>query len=246
MQTDPVLRILAAGSLGAALTEFVAEADLRGGVEPVFGPAGLLRERIAAGEACDLFLSANLEHPLALASLAAGAAVVPFATNSLVAITRRELGATTDTLLPLLLDPRVRIGTSTPGADPSGDYASLLFARAERLAAGAEARLAAKARHLVGGREPPDVPAGEDPIAWFLASGAVDVFLAYATKARSLTGFDIVQPPPGLAVVAEYGLVVLASDPRRRRRACDVVRRLLSAPGQAVLRRHGFLAAGGA
>ena len=36
-----------------------------------------------------------------------------------------------ENLLARLLDPELRIGTSTPKADPSGDYAWALFAKSE-------------------------------------------------------------------------------------------------------------------
>ncbi|VDY38147.1 molybdate ABC transporter substrate-binding protein [Salmonella enterica subsp. enterica serovar Daytona] len=66
------MRILAAGSLRVVwpqlMTAFQADAVCD------FGPAGLLRERIEAGEACDFFASANLAHPQALLESGAGAA----------------------------------------------------------------------------------------------------------------------------------------------------------------------------
>lgn len=66
------MRILAAGSLRVVwpqlMTAFQADAVCD------FGPAGLLRERIEAGEACDFFASANLAHPQALLGKRAGAA----------------------------------------------------------------------------------------------------------------------------------------------------------------------------
>ncbi|WP_368736301.1 substrate-binding domain-containing protein, partial [Salmonella enterica] len=48
-----------------------------------FGPAGLLRESIEAGEACDFFDSANLAHPQALMESGRALRVAPFTTNSL-------------------------------------------------------------------------------------------------------------------------------------------------------------------
>jgi len=54
-------------------------------------------------------------------------------------------------MLDRLLDPAVRLATSTPGADPGGDYAFAVFARAEAIRAGARAALEAKAQQLYGG-----------------------------------------------------------------------------------------------
>ncbi len=64
------MRALAAGSLRRVWPQLMAHFPEP--VETQFGPAGLLRERIESGEACDLFASANLAHPQAL--LAAGRA----------------------------------------------------------------------------------------------------------------------------------------------------------------------------
>ncbi|HEY2133087.1 MAG TPA: substrate-binding domain-containing protein [Acetobacteraceae bacterium] len=58
----------------------------------VFGPAGLLRERIEHGDMPDLFLSANMEHPAALAAARGDGKIQSFARNSLVAVARRKLG----------------------------------------------------------------------------------------------------------------------------------------------------------
>ncbi len=242
------LRILAAGSLRAALTALAANLanDLGAnnlGMTPelVFGPAGWLRERIEAGEACDLFLSANLDHPHALASRASGARVVTFAANRLVVIARPALCLTPSTLLARLLRDAVAIGTSTPRLDPGGDYADRFFARADRLVPGADIVLRAKARRLVGGRASPAVPAGQHPIAWFLGQGEVDVFLAYATTARLIADYAVIQPPPELAVTALYGAVTLTTDPLRQQTASAFLQHLLSSCGQEILARHGFL-----
>ncbi len=240
MPDTPRLRLFAAGSLRGALSAFVAQ---DGGSVPelVFGPAGLLRERVEGGDVPDVFLSANLLHPQALAATRPGAGVRTFAANTLVALARRELGLTTEGFLDGLLQESVRIGTSTPGLDPSGDYAWEMFARADALRPGAGARLIARATPLVGGREAPPPAAGPYPAREFLASGVVDVFLTYRSNALT-TGraFDMVVPPPALAVRATYGLVVLAAGAQRRVAAEALVGQLLSTRGAAVLERFGF------
>ncbi|EAO0583408.1 molybdenum ABC transporter substrate-binding protein, partial [Salmonella enterica subsp. enterica serovar Javiana] len=55
------MRILAAGSLRVVWPQLMAAFQADAVCD--FGPAGLLRERIEAGEACDFFASANLAHP---------------------------------------------------------------------------------------------------------------------------------------------------------------------------------------
>ncbi|HEY2133088.1 MAG TPA: substrate-binding domain-containing protein [Acetobacteraceae bacterium] len=69
----------------------------------------------------------------------------------------------------------------------------------------------------------------------------MDVFLTYLSNARSIGDmFDVVLPPPELAVTAEYGLIALAAEAARRQAASDLVADLLSARGQEVLAGHGF------
>ena len=64
------------------------------------------------------------------------------------------LPVTPDNLLERMLDPQVKLGTSTPKADPSGDYAFAVFAKADRLSPGAEEALSRKALQLTGGPKP--------------------------------------------------------------------------------------------
>lgn len=178
----------AAGSLRAALLDIADAFQSETGV-PVsaqFGASGLLKDRLAKGEAGEVFASANLEHPQALARAGLAGPAVLFARNELCAFLRPGLVATAATLLDLMLDPKVRLGTSTPKADPSGDYAFAVFARAESMKPGAKAALEAKALKLTGGPECTPAPDGLNVYGHKLASGAADIFLAYCTNARSL------------------------------------------------------------
>ncbi len=127
------LHIYAAGSLTGAFTDMVkafpaGEGDV---AAPVFGPSGVLREKIEDGDHVDVFASADMTQPRTLASVHGESSVVMFTRNRLCALGRASVGMTTDNLLDRLLDPSVRLATSTPGADPGGDYAWAVFARAE-------------------------------------------------------------------------------------------------------------------
>jgi molybdate transport system substrate-binding protein len=230
------LRLHAAGSLRAALDDVVAALGVP--VEASYGPSGLLRERIAAGEPCDLFASANMDHSAAIAR-ERGLPVVPFARNRLCGLARPGFAVTTETLPERMLDPAVRLGTSTPGADPSGDYAFAAFARAEAIRPGARAALQAKALRLSGGRDSPSPPPRRNAYAWLIETRA-DLILTYRTNALAavaeLPGASLVPLPESLAVGAEYGLVVLGE----RLGAARLGLFILSPPGQAILARHGF------
>jgi len=241
---EPV-QLAAAGSLRAALEDVSEAFTARGGI-PVarrYGASGLLRERIAGGEAAEVFAAANMAHPRALAELRGGS-VVLFARNRLCALLAPGISATPETLLERMLDPALRLGTSTPRADPSGDYAWAAFARAEAVRPGARAALESKALTLTGGPDSPQPPAGQSAYAWLLARGDAHVFLTYCTNAvpaaAAVPGASVVALPPELAVGADYGLALLGTRPEAARLALFI----LSPEGQAVLARHGFEAPG--
>ncbi len=243
-QQPPVL-LHAAGSLRAALTD-VANAfsdETRVPVRAIFGASGLLRERIEKGEPAEVFASADRGNPEALAKAGRAGPVASFARNALCAFTRPEVAATTETLLERMLDPAIRLGTSTPKADPSGDYAWHLFARAEALRPGAQAALEAKALQLTGGPTSPRGPEGRNLYGHVLASGQADIFLAYCTNAGPIATEEPtlrqVALPPALVVGAEYGLTLVnGASPNAGRLAMFIA----SPAGQAILRRYGFAA----
>lgn len=241
---EPVL-LHAAGSLRAALNE-VAQAFSAGSgiaVTPIFGASGLLRERIEKGERADVFASADLGNPLALAQAGRAGPVVLFARNELCAFLRPEIDATPQTLLERMLDPAVKLGTSTPRADPSGDYAFQVFARAETVKPGARAALEARALQLTGGPASIPAPEGINTYGHKLASGEADIFLAYCTNSAAIAkeqpAIRLLRLPPELAVGADYGLTVTsAASPNAWRFAMFILAR----EAQEILARHGFAA----
>ncbi|WP_439500254.1 molybdate ABC transporter substrate-binding protein [Bosea sp. (in: a-proteobacteria)] len=241
---EPVL-LHAAGSLKAALTEVAQAFEAQTGiaVKPAFGASGLLRERIAKGEAAEVFASADLGNPQALAQAGLAGPVVLFARNELCAFARPGVAVTPETLLERMLDPAVKLGTSTPKADPSGDYAFAVFARAEAVKPGAKAALEAKALQLTGGPGSVPAPAGVNVYGHKLGNGEADLFLAYCTNAQPLAteqpGVTLVRLPAALAVGADYGLTVLGNaSPNAYRLAMF----MLSQAGQEILAKHGFSA----
>jgi molybdenum ABC transporter molybdate-binding protein len=243
--TDPV-QLYAAGSLRTALTEiataFEAAANVK--VQARFGASGTLKDLIAGDARADVFASANMEHPQALASARKSGPVVLFARNRLCALARPGVAVETATLLDRMLDPNVKLGTSTPRADPSGDYAWEVFHKAEKLRPGAFATLERKALKLVGGPDAPTAPPGRTVYGMLIADGKADIFLTYCTNAaeakRELAGAELVALPEELAVGADYGLTVIAhAQPDAYRFAMYI----LSSDGQRVLSKHGFTAA---
>lgn len=237
-------RVHAAGSLRAALEEAGrAYSEERNGAEVTFafGPSGLLRERLAAGEASDVFASANMEHPRSLADAGKSGRVRMFARNRLCALARPDAGITSTTLLERMLDPAVKVGTSTPKSDPSGDYAWQLFARADAVRPGAREKLEGKALQLTGGPSSPPPPKDRNVYGMLVARGQADVFLTYCTNAvaarREEPSLQVVEVPEALAVGADYGLVVMND---ARLSGIAFAEFLLAERGQAVLHAHGF------
>lgn len=240
-----VVSVYAAGSLREAFTEIATAYEARTGIRVAltFGASGLLRERIEQGEAAQVFASADTQHPQRLANGDAWQAPQVFVRNALCALTAAGQSLTPETVLAALQRPGVRLGTSTPGADPSGDYAWALFRRAEALQPGAFAVLDAKAMKLTGAANSPKPPPGQGTYAWVMASSQADIFLTYCTNAvaaqREVPALWVVTVPPELAVAAAYGLTVRRGASAE---AAAFAASLLAPPAQQVLARLGFAA----
>ena len=235
----------AAGSLRGALTEVAKafEAAGVGKVQAKFGPSGLLKDEIAAGAKAEVFASANMEHPQALASDKRSGPVVLFARNRLCALVRPGLEVTSASLLDRMLDPQVKLGTSTPKADPSGDYAWESSARPRRSSPAPTPRwrrrrcnsLAARparprrraARSMAGSsrKAPPisSLPTAPMPQA----------------AERENPAQQIVQLPDELSVGADYGLTVINGASVSAHKFALFI---LSVEGQRTLAKHGFAA----
>ena len=156
---------MAAGSLKDAFTAVFADYTKQygGGFSPVWGPSGVLRERLQKGEAFDVFASATLPHAQALTDAGVSGPSVMFARNALCIVTEAGSPLDTGNLVDTLLRPDVGIGTSTPVADPAGDYTWEMFRKVDAMRPGAFDTLSKKAQQLVGG--PADTRRGE----WTLA-----------------------------------------------------------------------------
>ncbi len=241
---DPVL-LHAAGSLRTSLTEVAAGFEKASGlkVQMKFGASGLLKDEIAGGAKAEVFASANMEHPKALAAAGKSGPVVLFARDQMCALFRPGLTVTTAALLDRILDPEVKLGTSTPAADPSGDYAWEIFRKAERLKPGAFAALEKKAIKLVGFAGAPAASAGRSVYAMLVSEGKADVFLTYCTNVmdaqREVPALQMVRLPDALAVAADYGLTVMDGASANASRFAMYI---LSVEGQRVLARFGFAA----
>jgi molybdate transport system substrate-binding protein len=237
------LRVMGAGSLAAVFADlirsFPAAPDTV--AAPEFGPAGLMREKIESGAEIDLFASADMDQVRRLAIGHPERMVINFTRNRLCAIARAAVGLTSANMLDRLQNPAVRLATSTPGADPAGDYAVAVFNRAEAARPGAGAALRAKAQQLFGGGDatPLLVPEKGAVEGIFLADRA-DVVLTYCSGTADLTrevpGLAVVSLPPELSVGPAYGMVLLNAKPITLRFSVFV----MAEGGQTILKAHGF------
>ena len=188
-----------------------------------------------------VFAAGSLRGPLTEAAQAFEAS----AGGAPVALTFGASGLAVDStnLVATLLRPDVKLGTSTPKADPSGDYAFEMFQRVDNTGApaGSGAALAAKALQLTGGPTSPPPPADRNVYGVLVASGQADVFITYCTNAvvarREQPQLQVVDIAPAINVAADYGLAV-RKDASPAAQAFAAY--LLSPAGQAILRKAGF------
>jgi molybdate transport system substrate-binding protein len=138
----------------------------------------------------------------------------------------------------------VRVKTSTPIADPSGDYAWAIFDRIEEMRPGSGALLKSKAQALMSVKATPATPTQSAAAALFI-SHQIDMSLTYCSgfpalqkEVPDLTSFPV---PPRLDPHPVYGMAVLSDKPGALRLALF----LMSEPGQAIIARNGFVALSG-
>src|SRR6185369_14838829 len=103
--------------------------------------------------------------------------------------------------------------TSTPKADPGGDYTWAMFHLIDRAKPGAFATLDAKAQKIVGGTT---TPSGPDPIAAALANGQIDAMVGYCSgteqRRKATPDLTAVEVPEAFATGPEYGLAIMRLD----------------------------------
>ena len=199
----------------------------------------MLRERLERGEPGDLFASADMGQPQRLAAAGRGTPVVLFARNRMCALGRGSLGLTEANLLDRLLDPAVKLATSTPGADPGGDYALGRCSPApSRCVPARGPRWRARRSSLWAAPPWRRWCRARGRARACSCPGRADVMLGYCSGAdtlrRTLPDLAAVPLPDAeLEVGPEYGMTVLSPNPAAARFALFV----MSGPGQAILAR---------
>jgi molybdate transport system substrate-binding protein len=235
------VEIYSAGSLRGVVGELVKEASAFNiEIKATFGGSGLLRERIENGEMPDLFMSADVGSPQKLET--EGRTVVPaiaFARNRMCIVSRKAAGVTAGNLIDRLLAKDARVKTSTPIADPAGDYAWAIFDRIDTLRPGVGAQLKEKAQALMNVSAKPS-PGQSAAAALFLAK-QIDMSITYCSgwpalekEVPDLTSLVV---PPQLDPHPVDGVAVLSNRPQ----AMHVALFLLSHKGQAIIAQEGLV-----
>ncbi|WP_084305484.1 substrate-binding domain-containing protein [Bradyrhizobium sp. ARR65] len=138
--------------------------------------------------------------------------------------------------------PEIRIGTSTPVSDPSGDYTWELFHKIDAAHPGAFDALSGKAQQLVGGPNSPASVNGRPPLVAALDAHQIDLFIGYCSGAQGIVRksqrYKSIALPPELSVGPEYGLTVSR---HAQAGATDFAIYLLSPPAQKQLQAFGFI-----
>jgi molybdate transport system substrate-binding protein len=236
------VEIYAAGSLRGVVTELAKEAGTAYNIDvkSSFGGSGSLRERIEKGESPDLFMSADINSPRQLEALGRTTVpAIPFARNSMCIVSERAAGVTASNLVKRMLSKTVRLKTSTPVADPSGDYAWAIFERIESLHPGAGAVLKEKAQATMNINATP--AASQSAAAALFASKQIDMSITYcsgsANLVRELPELASLAVPPQLDPHPLYGMVILSNRPQAQKLALF----LLSEKGQELIASQGLL-----
>ena len=249
-----VLATLVAGPANAEPVQVYAAGSLRGVVEDLgkgaktvlgvevkgqFGGSGSMRERIEKGEAADLLMSADMNSPLKLEG--EGKTVVPviaFARNRECVVSRKAVGITPANLIAKFTDKAVRVKTSQPIADPSGDYAFAIFDKMDVAKPGSGAVLKAKAQGLMDAKATPTA-AGQSALAALFAANQIDATIVYCSAAvdKELPDLTSFPAPAAFDPHPVYGVAVLSTKPDAMRLALY----LLSEKGQAIIAKNGLV-----
>ena len=234
-------RIFAAGSLRLAMSELIETYAATGGqrFEPVYGPSGALRKQIENGDVPEIFASASPEHTEALHQAGIMRQASMFAHNSLCLMARPGISLDRQNMIDLVLDPKIRLGTSTPISDPAGDYTWQLFREVDKQRPGAFKTLSEKALQLTGIEV--DKKQKTLPYAVIFQENKADVFISYCTNAaataKAVQGLSWLRFPDDVNNSGTYAVSASVNAPPEAERFIAFI---LSPEGKRVLVKYGF------
>ena len=235
------LRIFTAGSLRLAMAELIETFTVKGGarIEPVYGPSGTLRKQIENGDVPDIFASASVEHTEALYQAGIMRKASVFAHNSLCLMAKPGIGLDQEKMIDLILDPKIRLGTSKPESDPAGAYTWQLFREVDKQRPGAFKTLSEKAIQLTGITV--DTKLKTLPYAAIFEENRADVFISYCTNAAATA--KAVQRLSWLRFpddVNNSGTYAVSTSVKAAPEAEHFIAFILSPEGKRILTKYGF------
>jgi molybdenum ABC transporter molybdate-binding protein len=235
------LRVFVAGSLRGVMPAVAAEYEKASGVHAniTIGRSTDIRQQIERGKNADIFVSATIEDTAALAKSGKLRTSEVLARNEFCLMAAPGIKLVPDRLVDIMIDPAIKLGTSTPKTDPAGDYAWELFRNIEKIHPGAYATLDAKAIRLLGPR--PIRAENASPFPEIFRRRQADVFVTYCSNAvataRILKGVTFDRFPELINVAAIYGIGVSKTAPPE---ANAFVSYAVGIKGRRIFARYGL------
>jgi molybdate transport system substrate-binding protein len=238
------IRVMAAGSLKDAFAAIFADYTKQygGSFAPVWARPVPCASVCRTAKRSTFLPLPPLPHAQALTEAGVSGPSVLFTRNALCIVTDAAMALDSGNLVETLLKPDIRIGTSTPVADPAGDYTWEIFHRIDAQRPGAFKLLSEKAQQLFGGAATTTPVNGRPRLLVALDEHQIDLFIYYCSGAREIVKasakYKSIELPPELSVGPEYGLTVSR---KASPSAADFAMYLLSPRGQASLKAFGFI-----
>ena len=232
------LRIMAADALPKPIMEIgnIFKKEHPGvKIDYDFLGAGVLKGDIEEGAPCDVFLSANGKFQRQLKHKGFLKSYEVFAYDYLAAATpyNNPAGVTPSNLIQKLMDPNVALTTSSPNADPAGDYTWKMFRIINRRFPGAFKKITGHANHLLDA-------ALVMPV---LESGNTDLGILYASQLlelkRSGAKINIIPISKKYNTKAKFTASIL-NQSKYKSLDEDFIKLLFSKKGKKILTYWGF------
>lgn len=232
------LKIMAADALPKPLTEIGAifKKEHPGvKIDYDFLGSGVLKGDITEGAPCDIFLSANAKFQKQLIQQGFLKSYRIFAYDYLAAATpyNNPAGVTESNLIEKLMDPGVTLATSSPHADPAGDYTWKMFKIIDERIPGAFGKITGHANHLLDA-------ALVMPV---LVSGNTDLGILYASQLlelkRSGAKINIIPISKKYNTRAKFTASFLKQS-KYEELDKEFIKLLFSAKGEKILQYWGF------
>ena len=232
------LRIMAADALPKPITEIgnIFKKEHPGvKIDYDFLGAGVLKGDIEEGVPCDIFLSANGKFQRQLRHKGFLKSYKVFAYDYLAAATpyNNPADVTPSNLIQKLMDPNVALTTSSPHADPAGDYTWKMFKIINKQFPGAFKKITGHANHLLDAAL----------VMPLLASGNTDLGILYTSQLlelkRSGAKINIIAIPRKYNTHAKFTVSVL-NQSKYKSLDEDFIKLLFSKKGKKILTYWGF------